>query len=138
MLNLVTFVQCCYGSNNHACNEVKVKLFGFVVLAFSVMTFSTKVAAKPAQCVIKTRGDIDFSGCCDFQMIDDNGSFLLHKPNGKILPEILDIKVYVIAPGRAEVRGLTVRGINSRWGPAKRSVEDAACWVGSDFTICAY
>jgi hypothetical protein len=33
---------------------------------------------------------------------------------------------------------LTDEGINSRWGRAIRSRRDRACWVGEDFTICAY
>ncbi|WP_017295364.1 hypothetical protein [Geminocystis herdmanii] len=44
----------------------------------------------------------------------------------------------IIKSGVAEVRGLTTAGINSRWGEARRSKSDKACWVGDDFTICAY
>jgi hypothetical protein len=39
--------------------------------------------------------------------------------------------------GMAEVRGLTVDGINSRWGSARRNVNNPACWDGADFQICA-
>ena len=35
-------------------------------------------------------------------------------------------------------RGLTRDGISSRWGEAKRSKTDPACWIGSDFKICVY
>ena len=55
----------------------------------------------------------------------------------RLYGEILDVSVFIVAPGEAEVRGLTVHGINSRWGPAKRSTQDAACWMGADFRICA-
>ena len=41
-------------------------------------------------------------------------------------------------PGVAEVYGITTSGINSRWGPARRSSKDKACWVGTDFSICVY
>jgi hypothetical protein len=47
------------------------------------------------------------------------------------------ISVSVVRPGVAEVRGLTKRGINSRWGEARRSKSNRACWVGEDFKICA-
>ena len=63
----------------------------------------------------------------------------LNAADGKsrLYGEILDVSVLIMAPGEAEVRGLTAHGINSRWGPAKRSAQDAACWVGADFRICA-
>ena len=41
------------------------------------------------------------------------------------------------SPGVAEVRGDPGR-INSRWGEARRSRRDRACWVGEDFSICVY
>lgn len=28
--------------------------------------------------------------------------------------------------------------MNSRWGEAKRSSQDKACWVGGDFKVCAW
>jgi hypothetical protein len=63
-----------------------------------------------------------------------------NKGNGakNILPNITDISVYIVSPGIAEVRGLTIYGNNSRWGPAIRSKKDLACWTGSDFEVCAY
>jgi len=49
-----------------------------------------------------------------------------------------EISVFIVRPGIAEVRGLTAQGINARWGEARRSARDRACWVGADFSICVH
>ena len=76
-----------------------------------------------------------------------DGSFSVTRVMNKdgittILPNITTISVTLIAPGLAEVNGLTTTGINSRWGRARRSQEEPACWVSvadeSDFKICAW
>lgn len=93
--------------------------------------------ARTARCVIVTN-DATYRGPCVFNP-DRGGSFSVSKPGGgPILPNITDVSVFILAPGRADVRGLTTDGINSRWGSATRSATDRACWVGSDFRICAY
>jgi hypothetical protein len=48
------------------------------------------------------------------------------------------ISLTVVSPGIGDVRGLTRDGVNSRWGEARRSRGDRACWVGSDFSVCVY
>ncbi len=94
--------------------------------------------AKPALCVIKNNGATAFSGRCQF-LPEGHGSFTLrHEKGGQLLKGISAVSVSITQPGMAEVRGLTVRGINSRWGPAVRSSQDPACWQGRDFEICAY
>ncbi len=103
-----------------------------------MFAMTTKVNAKPAKCVIEKGDDVVFSGGCEFEMSDNNGSFFLRQLNEDIIPSITSISVYITDPGIAYVSGLTVNGNNSRWGTAKRSIKDSACWVGSDFTICAY
>ncbi|MEB3210763.1 MAG: hypothetical protein VKL39_05390 [Leptolyngbyaceae bacterium] len=91
-----------------------------------------------ARCVIKGGSDeIRFDGECLFGQFGGNGSFFIEAPSG-LIDGYMSISVAIIEPGIAEVRGLTTDGINSRWGEAQRSRSDAACWVGSDFTICAY
>ncbi|MEB3230609.1 MAG: hypothetical protein VKJ64_06350 [Leptolyngbyaceae bacterium] len=80
--------------------------------------------------------DIRFQGDCIFTQFDGNGSFSIQAPSG-LIDGSSSVSLAVIEPGVAEVRGLTVDGINSRWGEARRSDADPACWVGSDFTICA-
>lgn len=73
-------------------------------------------------------------------MAEQGGTFSVQMPGGNdgIAAGTTNVSVAVIAPGEAEVRGLTRDGINSRWGSATRSREDPACWVGSDFRVCAY
>ncbi|MEE9435034.1 MAG: hypothetical protein V3V15_12425, partial [Sphingorhabdus sp.] len=65
-----------------------------------------------------------------FSVSRDDGS--------NIVDDVVIITVAVIGSGKAEVRGLTKAGINSRWGEATRSTSDKACWTGSDFEVCAY
>jgi hypothetical protein len=94
--------------------------------------------AGEAFCLIKDASDeVQFRGDCIFEQFNGDGSFSIESPSGLILGREV-ISVYMIEPGVAEVRGLTTEGINSRWGEARRSTSDSACWVGTDFTICAY
>lgn len=94
--------------------------------------------ASEAFCVVKGASDeIQFQGDCTFEQFGGNGSFSIKSPSGLIAGRAV-ISVYITEPGIAEVRGLTTGGINSRWGEARRSSSDPACWAGSDFTICAY
>jgi hypothetical protein len=98
--------------------------------------------AKTARCEIKTT-DANYAGPCRFSG-GEGGSFGI-SPVGraeffaheKDEPGVTDISVD-IEGGVADVRGLTTFGINSRWGAAKRSKTDRACWVGEDFSICVY
>ena len=92
-----------------------------------------------ANCRVESGGKIMFDGKCRFTSFDSDGSFALDATDGKsrFYGEILNVSVAIVEPGAAEVRGLTIHGNNSRWGPAKRSSQDRACWVGVDFKICA-
>jgi hypothetical protein len=66
-----------------------------------------------------------------------NGGFSLTGiDQAEILETISMISVTVIDFGKAEVRGLTTSGINSRWGMARRSISSPGCWSGADFKIC--
>ena len=78
------------------------------------------------------------SGPCRF-VSEKGGSFALANADGEatLIGEVVMVSVAVVSPGVAEVRGLTTAGINSRWGEARRSTSDPACWEGSDFRICA-
>lgn len=94
--------------------------------------------ASDAFCVVKGRSqEVLFRGNCIFKQFGGNGSFSIESPSGLIVGRE-SISVYIISPGIAEVRGLTTGGINSMWGQARRSTSDQACWVGREFTICAY
>lgn len=103
-----------------------------------VASFPQPTLASEAFCVIKGASpQTQFQGNCLFKQFGGNGSFSIESPSGLIAGNAL-INVAIIQPGIAEVRGLTTNRINSRWGEARRSSSDSACWVGSDFSICVY
>ena len=78
------------------------------------------------------------SGTCRFTS-EKGGSFALANADRDkpLFGEILTVSASMVSPNVAEVRGLTMRGNNSRWGAARRSTRDRACWEGPDFRICA-
>lgn len=94
---------------------------------------------KTVKCQIDSGNKVAYKGKCVF-LPEEKGSFSLSNPsdNKPLLDEISIVSVYIVDKGVAEVRGLTTEGINSRWGEAKRSEKDKACWVGSDFKVCAW
>jgi hypothetical protein len=93
---------------------------------------------RQVQCKVETGGKVVLSGPCRFAP-DGGGSFALQSLDGgkPLFGEVTTLSVSVVSPGAAEVRGLTQAGINSRWGEARRSKADPACWDGPDFRICA-
>ncbi len=94
-------------------------------------------AEKTVKCEITSGNKIVFNANCVF-MPEEGGSFSLSGIKQKpFFDGISVISVSIIEKGVAEVRGLTADGINSRWGEAKRSNKDKACWVGEDFKVCA-
>ncbi|WP_242411868.1 hypothetical protein A5482_010265 [Cyanobacterium sp. IPPAS B-1200] len=94
--------------------------------------------AKEATCVIRGENNqVVFRDKCNFNQYGGNGSFWIEAKSGLIYGRE-SISVYITSPGVAEVSGLTTGGISSRWGTARRSQSDRACWVGVGFTICAY
>jgi hypothetical protein len=109
-----------------------------VISMLVVAQIQQPAQAADAFCIVKGTSAVHFRGNCIFKQFGGNGSFSIESPSGRIKGEVVMINVYVTEPGVAEVRGLTTSGINSRWGRARRSTSDPACWVGSDFTICAY
>ncbi|WP_439575179.1 hypothetical protein [Phreatobacter sp.] len=97
-------------------------------------------AARDAGCRIEQAGRVVLDRTCDFQPEGRDGSFTLSARGGADTPlfrGVSVVSVMVIEPGVADVRGLTTGGINSRWGTARRSGRDGACWQGDDFRICA-
>ena len=110
-------------------------LIGITIL-FAIVT-TVQAADKTAKCVIESNAVKVFDGKCKF-MSEAGGSFSLSNANEKpLFDEVTIVSVNFIEKGNAEVRGLTTRGNNSRWGEAKRSSQDPACWVGTDFKVCA-
>lgn len=100
--------------------------------AIVVCTIRSTTEDSPAPHVV-------FDGPCRFLPDGKGGSFRLSAldEEAPLCAGVLEVTVSVVAPGKAEVRGLTSEGINSRWGEARRSKKDLACWTGSDFEICA-
>lgn len=106
---------------------------------FTPASFAPAVAApakaKTASCKIKS-ADGRYTGPCAFTPTG-KGSFSVAVPaRGRKAMGATDVSVDMVGPGKAEVRGLTTDGINSRWGTATRSKKDRACWVGQDFSVC--
>ncbi|HEX8366207.1 MAG TPA: hypothetical protein VF603_13080 [Allosphingosinicella sp.] len=114
-------------------------------LAFTLAAFAAAAAflpaaaeARPARCVVASDGNATYTGPCNF-LPDRGGSFSVAPPRGRAFPGgVTSISVTLEETGVAEVRGLTARGISSRWGTAVRSRRDRACWNGPDFSVCAY
>jgi hypothetical protein len=104
-------------------------------LAFAA---SAGAADRTARCVVQSAGAPPWRGPCTFVPGGRGGSFGLIPVRGQFPGGVGDISVSILSPGVAEVRGLTRDGINSRWGEARRSRRDRACWIGSDFSVCVY
>ncbi|MEO6339689.1 MAG: hypothetical protein ABIO39_06600 [Caulobacteraceae bacterium] len=108
-----------------------------VVLTMIGSTALAAPAGKLARCAIQT-GDGAYAGPCLF-LLGPKGSFGLEAAKTRrLVGAITSLSVEMVGPNVAEVRGLTLDGINSRWGEAKRSKRDPACWQGSDFSVCVY
>lgn len=106
-------------------------------LAPALLFAATAAEARPARCVVTSEGNPTWRGACNF-VAERGGSFSITPLRGAFLEGIEDVSVSIVSPGVAEVRGLTSDGINSRWGEARRSRRDPACWIGEDFSICVY
>ncbi|WP_375397413.1 hypothetical protein [uncultured Sphingomonas sp.] len=114
-----------------------VKAILTAVVATVALSLSAPASAKVARCVIRT-ADASYKGPCSYSA-GKGGTFTLKPMRGRFLISgIMMITVYVDPDGEGQVSGLTGAGANSRWGDAKRSRRDGACWVGADFSVCAY
>lgn len=109
-----------------------------LLAALAASPASGEGRARLADCRIESGGKVELSGKCRF-IPGECGTFTLgNADRGKPLyGDVLMLTVAIVAPDNAEVRGLTNGGISSRWGAAKRSARDRACWDGADFRICA-
>jgi hypothetical protein len=117
----------------------------FVLAALTALALGAVTApegqasGRLVRCRIESGGRVEHSGQCRF-IADADGSFSLENSHGDepLFDDILDVSVSIVARDAAEVRGLTRWGNNSRWGEARRSASDRACWNGADFRVCAY
>lgn len=115
-----------------------VRTLAFTAAVLMATGFTAAPAqAKIARCVIDSEGT-SYKGPCQYN-VARGGTFTVTPAHGRSFgQEVVSISVFVTQRGFAEVRGLTRDGINSRWGRAVRSRRDSACWVGEDFSVCAY
>ena len=122
------------------CKTMKIfKPAGFAASIVMITAFAISPAsARNVKCLIETPGET-FQDICNFESAP-GGSFTLSPSPvaGYFFSTLLSVSVGIYGPGRADVRGLTREGINSRWGEASRSTRDGACWAGADFRICAW
>jgi hypothetical protein len=111
-----------------------------LLAAVAPLALLAAAPAKPrtARCVITVPETPAYRGPCRF-LAEADGSFSVD-PVGRrtFFPDIGSIGLGIVRPDVGEVRGLTTNGINSRWGEARRSRRDRACWDGADFRICVY
>ena len=116
---------------------MKIPLLAPALLAIIVSAAPVEAKPRRAQCTVKSQGAAEYHGPCNF-IPEEKGSFTIEPVGRRSFPNgITSIGVWMVSPGVAEVRGLTRDGINSRWGEARRSRRDRACWAGSDFSVCA-
>lgn len=116
-----------------------MKKYVLIVFAFLLLITQMSVAAeKKTECEITSSNKVVFKGKCLF-LLEHGGTFSLSAldKNKPLFDDILVVSVSILKKDTAEVRGLTSSGINSRWGEAVRSKKNKACWMGSDFKICA-
>jgi hypothetical protein len=113
-----------------------------VFAAAALGLIAAPAMAKIARCDIRT-SDGSYAAQCVFTPTG-GGSFSIGPmgrddffAHAKADPGIVEIEVQVQG-SHADVRGVTSDGVDSYWGPAARSTKDPACWVGADFSICAY
>lgn len=116
-----------------------MKKYFLLTISALLLTAQLAVASeKQVKCEISSNHKMVFKGTCLF-LSEPHGTFSLSNSDKSkpLYDNISLLTVAMIKKNLAEVRGLTTDGINSRWGSAKRSIKDRACWVGTDFKICA-
>ena len=105
--------------------------------AFAFTIAAAEAKPRAARCVIDAAGAPHWSGACQFEA-RRGGSFTIMPGRGRFAGGTTSISLDIVRPGLAEVRGVNALGINSRWGQARRSPRDRACWIGADFSLCVY
>lgn len=120
-------------------------LFLLAVLGLVLAPGVTQAKGRVVGCAITSLpgNEVQFKGKCRF-LPDGGGSFTLMDADGddSFYGDIGMVSVTLTGKNTAEVSGLVLDpaggGHNSRWGEARRSASDGACWDGSDFRICAW
>lgn len=107
-----------------------------IAIFVTALAVAAPARAKVARCDINAEVT-SYQGPCQYN-VARGGTFTLTPARGGAFGEIKAITVYVKRAGVAEVRGLTVDGESLPWGRAVRSTRNRACWVGQNFSVCAY
>lgn len=124
-----------------------MKKIAQILLTASLLLLSHQLLAKDrtVKCQIDSNNEVGkletlYKGLCSFLPETKNGSFSLGnaKKDKPLSETIYSVNVSINKKGVAEVFGAVVGGNNSRWGEAKRSTKDKACWEGVDFKVCAW
>ena len=110
-------------------------------ILFCLLMTTTSVAFaadKTVKCEINSSGQ-KYKGDCIFKP-QNGGTFSLTntspgKPIGNT--DIHSVTVFISGKDVAQVSG-EMGGSISRWGEAKRSPKEKACWIGDDFRVCAW
>ncbi len=90
---------------------------------------------KTAQCVLWPG---EYRGDCVFEP-RGKGSFSVTREDGKpFYDDVMEVVVMVYAKGSANVRSRLEGDTFADWGDAMRSESYPACWIGTDFSVCAY
>ena len=113
----------------------KMKILTTALTASLLISSQAMAADRIVKCQVNT-----YKGSCVFSPDTPKGSFSLTNPdkNKPLIDSIAMVNVTIVEQGVAEVSGLTTEGISSRWGEAKRSAKEKACWEGEDFKVCAW
>jgi hypothetical protein len=130
-----------------------LKIFCIILLLLNTKTMITTVYADriKLECLVQSGSNVILSGQCLFEKEESTNCFSLSNIiegltlDGKPVPPsyssevgITDISICIVEKGKAEVRGLTTLGVNSRWGEAISDPNDKSCWIGKGFKICAW
>ena len=118
-----------------------------VVCAAAAAATAIVSAGEPAwanivRCQVRL-GESDYAGPCAFTR-DRGGSFsvapverVVFFSHSKRAPDVKAVAV-LVKGSSAEVRGIATDDSETRWGEARRSHKDHACWIGDHFAICVY
>ena len=118
-------------------SPVRLGLIAAAIGALALFS-GTAAAQSTARCDIGNANGETYQGPCIFTL-GPKGSFsVVRYGNGAIIEDMIEVRVTVIAPGIAEVHGLTGLNTDIRWGRAKRATTNKACWRGTSFWICVY
>ena len=120
--------------------KMKLKInIAVIFMGISILTCSSMALATPktAICQIDEGGRQLYKGKCQFEA-QGGGSFYISHPSFVQKVGVEGLMVLVERKNQAVVQATRIGGGGSVWGEATRSQSQKACWIGSDFKICAW